>query len=398
MLAAFRIWTVINYFFPYKDLMGEDWDGVLREYIPHLEQAATPLEYHLAVAEMYTHIHDTHGFVYSEVLEEQFGCSSLPIRVQMIEGLPVVTCMVNEEAVRTAGICIGDVILKIDGQDMLERITDVAKYRTGSTTASVLYFAANGSLRGAQESPATLTIRDREDCVREVQLIRKDAYNFPPERGGDVVRLAAEGIGYADLNRLEVPQVDAMFEQFKDTKAIIFDMRGYPRGTAWAIAPRLTDRNGVPAARFDCPLVLYPDEISGEVASRPSSYTFVQYIPWSGNWRYQGKTVMLIDERALSQAEHTGLFFESANGTKFIGSNTAGANGDVTNFFVPGGIQLMFTGQSVCHVDGRQLQRIGLVPEVKVHPTIQGLREGRDEVLEAAIRYLQETESRPPSG
>jgi hypothetical protein len=44
---------------------------------------------------------------------------------------------------------------------------------------------------------------------------------------------------------------------------------------------------------------------------------------------------MQINEFAGSQAEQTGLFFEAANGTKFIGSPTAGANGDLTNFTVP---------------------------------------------------------------
>ena len=73
----------------------------------------------------------------------------------------------------------------------------------------------------------------------------------------------------------------------------------------------------------------------------------------------------------------------------FIGSATCGANGDVTNFIVPGGIQIGFTGQSVRHNDGRQLQRVGLVPHVEVQPTIRGIREGRDEVLEKAIEYPQ---------
>lgn len=42
------------------------------------------------------------------------------------------------------------------------------------------------------------------------------------------------------------------------------------------------------------------------------------------------------------------------------------------------------------HADGRQLQRIGLVPDIPVAPTIQGIREGKDEVLERAMRYLDE--------
>jgi C-terminal processing protease CtpA/Prc len=91
----------------------------------------------------------------------------------------------------------------------------------------------------------------------------------------------------------------------------------------------------------------------------------------------------------MSQAEHTGLFFEAANGTKFIGSQTAGANGDVTNLSLPGGIYVSFSGHDVRHADGRQLQRVGLVADVEVKPTIEGIRAGRDEVLDRALVYLR---------
>lgn len=97
---------------------------------------------------------------------------------------------------------------------------------------------------------------------------------------------------------------------------------------------------------------------------------------------------MLVDERTISQAEHTGLFFEAANGTTFIGSPTMGANGDVTMFTIPGNIGITFTGHDVRHADGRQLQRVGLQPQVSVTPTIAGIRAGRDEVLEAALKYV----------
>jgi C-terminal processing protease CtpA/Prc len=70
-----------------------------------------------------------------------------------------------------------------------------------------------------------------------------------------------------------------------------------------------------------------------------------------------------------------------------------GANGDVTVIALPGRVTMSFTGQAVRHADGRQLQRIGLVPDVPVRPTIAGVRAGRDEVLERAVRYLK---GRPP--
>ena len=66
-----------------------------------------------------------------------------------------------------------------------------------------------------------------------------------------------------------------------------------------------------------------------------------------------------------------------------------GANGDVTSVVLPGDIHVSFTGDDVRHADGRQLQRMGIQPDIRVEPTIEGIRKGRDEVLEAAVKYLQ---------
>jgi hypothetical protein len=209
------------------------------------------------------------------------------------------------------------------------------------------------------------------------------------DRTGDVLRVLPGNIGYADLDRLSVAQVDEMFEKFKDCPAIIFDDRGYPQGTAWQIAPRLTEKTDVVAAMFKRHDPMSPDLPNGELFSSQNVTTFLQRLPRIDKWRYRGRTVLLIDERTISQAEHTGLFLEAANGTKFIGSPTEGANGDVTNLSLPGGIDVHFSGQGVWHADGRQLQRLGLQPDVEVHPTLAGIRAGKDEVVEKAVQYLR---------
>jgi hypothetical protein len=56
---------------------------------------------------------------------------------------------------------------------------------------------------------------------------------------------------------------------------------------------------------------------------------------------------------------------------------------------LPGGIYVGFSGHDVRHADGRQLQRLGIQPHIKVEPTISGIRNGQDEVLERAIQFLQ---------
>jgi C-terminal processing protease CtpA/Prc len=337
LLAAFRIWGVINYFFPYKHLIEEDWDGVLREFIPRMEQAASALEYHRTVAEMVTHIHDSHGNIESPVLKEHVGTAGPPVRLQMIENTPVVTTLLDNEVPQTAGVTRGDSILAIDGEDIRDRMNRLEKYRAHSTPHRQKYWAAFASLLGPADSLVRLTVRDKHNQVKEVTLRRKLEYGTGNinQRNRDVIAFLSEDIGYADLDRLNVSQVDEMFETLKNTQAIIFDMRGYPNGTAWEIAPRLSERHDVEAALYHCPVVMTPDGRNGELARQSVSYSFVQVLPRTEKWRYQGKTVMLIDERTQSQAEHTGLFLKAANGTTFVGSPTAGANGDVTNFQVP---------------------------------------------------------------
>jgi C-terminal processing protease CtpA/Prc len=394
VLAAIRLWSVIDYFFPYKEFMGEDWDGVLRNFIPRLEQAKDALDYNLTISEMVTHIHDSHGFVRSPFLQKQLGNASLPIRVRMIEGLPVITGFTDVTAATGAGFEIGDVVLKVDGEDAGKRIAERLKHQAHSTLQSGMYFASGISLtRGPNDSTATVTIRDVHDQMREVKAARKTEYNpkTTGDRTGDILRILPGNIGYADLDRLPASQVDEMFDKFKDCPAIIFDDRGYPQGTAWQIAPRLTDKSDVVAALFKRRDPMAPNLPNGELVNPQVMETFLQRIPHTDKWRYHGLTVMLIDERTISQAEHTGLFFEAANGTKFVGSPTQGANGDVTNLSLPGGIYVYFSGQGVWHADGRQLQRLGLQPDVETHPTLAGIRAGKDEVLDKAVEYVTHT-------
>ena len=73
-----------------------------------------------------------------------------------------------------------------------------------------------------------------------------------------------------------------------------------------------------------------------------------------------------------------------------IGSQTSGADGNVSMIYLPGGIVTYFTGLGVFYPDYTETQRIGIIPDIEIHPTIAGIREGRDEVLEVALQYTRE--------
>jgi C-terminal processing protease CtpA/Prc len=315
----------------------------------------------------------------SPALTEFFGAAPPAVELRWIEDQPVVTRVVEPGL----DVKAGDVLTKIDGEPWQKRAEELRKRLAASTPQSMMGRVMGALLRGRDGSVVRVSLR-RGGEEREVALTRRSEARFAPYRQGEPFRLLTPKIGYVDLEKLTNAQVDAMFDAFKGTDAIVMDMRGYPQGTAWSIAPRLAEKRGTMAATFRRNLV-QPE------ASQDNTMMlmFQQRLPDTAGPRYVGKTVMLIDDRAISQSEHSGLFYRAANGTKFIGSGTTGANGDTTFFFAPGGIRINFTGHDVRWPDGTQLQRVGLKPDIEVKPTMAGIRDGRDEVLERAVVYLE---------
>ena len=68
----------------------------------------------------------------------------------------------------------------------------------------------------------------------------------------------------------------------------------------------------------------------------------------------------MIDERTEGPAEHLGLLLEAANNTTFVGSLSAGVDGEVSEFTLPGGITYSFSTTDVRHGNSGKLQRVGL--------------------------------------
>lgn len=361
---------------------------MLTDFIPRFLENKTALEYQMTVAEMVARIQDSHGFVTGlRNLDPHLGTFAPPVRLASAGGRLAVVGLLEA----AAGIEVGDLVLTIDGEGVEQRIAKLSKYRALSTRQSAYAFIYPTALRGAKDSKVRLRLEGKDGQIREVELVRTVSIGSVAgmlQRKGPVHRVLPTGYGYVDLSRLVMEDAHKAMDALLKTPAIIFDMRGYPNGTAWGVAPRLAERTNVTAALFRRPFwaaTEYRAEDSGGVAPQ---YSFEQKLPPAQGAIYKGKVVMLINEFAISQAEHTCLFFEAATDVTFVGSPTDGANGDVTNMVLPGGIYVSFTGHDVRHADGRQLQRVGIQPHIRVEPSAEGIREGRDEVLEAAEKFL----------
>lgn len=378
-LAAIRLWTVIRLFYPYLALLDAPWDAALAQHLPHFEAAASAEEYVRAVLELAGRIQDAHTNVSGHpALAKWLPEAGVPIEVLELQGKPV---LVAERFPGAApGLPVGAVIETVDGEPIARRIERLAPFVPAATAAHQRYLLLRLALAGPRSSVAVLGVREEGGRRTEVKVTR-GARPAPGTPSPAAYRVLPGKVGYASLLLLQPGEVDAMFAALKDTRALVLDLRGYPRGTFTLLAPYLNTRGAKVAALFERPLV------SGR--PQPERLKFAQVPPAAGPGLYRGRVLVLIDERAISQAEHTGLWLEALTDVTFVGSPTAGTNGDVTAVRLPGGLTVSFTGHDVRHADGRQLQRRGLQPHVPVRPTAAGLRAGRDEVLEQALKQLE---------
>ena len=84
------------------------------------------------------------------------------------------------------------------------------------------------------------------------------------------------------------------------------------------------------------------------------------------------------------------MAFHAGDNTTIIGGTTAGAVGWNPTIVLQGGLSTTITGEGTYYPDGRETQRVGIALDIEVKPTIKGIREGRDELLEKAIEIIKQ--------
>jgi len=398
LLAAFKIWGIFEYFYPYRHLMDDDWWEVLKRIIPKVESASDAMQYYMAITEMVHYTHDSHMVSpYNRRISALKGMFSPRVVLRMIEGgLTVI------HAGAETGLKTGDVVHEIDGVGALDLMGQQSRFRSTSTPQALRFVLALTFLRGQEGSHVTLRVEDKSGVTRSVTLSRdtpvRRAGNMP-DGPRDPVEVLKSGVGYVDLSRLPASQVDSMIERLDPLPAIIFDLRRGGRTVGREIVSRLImpERDGDRIMSYRIPgfqgrSLMYPNLQVDFLGHRDQAMGSVA--PWimssQKHWPYEGKTALLINGSLRSNLEGLASAFRYANGAVLIGGPTQGANGDVTRFTIPGGITIPFTGVELWYGERQQQQQIGVVPDIYVEPSLAGIRAGRDEVLERAIEELKQ--------
>ena len=383
VLALYRFWNAAQYFFPYMYVNDGDWNTVLPEFIPRLLAAKDAEQYHLTLVELTTRLRDTHVGGGSAEVVRSLGSRFPRFEVRSIEGKVVVWKFQPDAPSDGGGLRVGDVITQVDGVSIEQRRRELAKFVAAGNPAAFERKLVASVLRERTDS-VTYTI-DRGGTSMTVRVAMAPVPTGPtPPKTYPVNELARmlpnSSIGYINMGDINPNQVDSAIAIVKNAKGIVMDVRNYPRGTMYMFA-NFFNPTARPFVKFTSVDTSYP----GAVVWTPPMVAGLA----NGNSDYfKGRVAILVDERTQSHAEFSAMALRTSPQNKVIGSQTAGADGNITRLTLPSGFRTLFTGLGVFYPDGRKTQRIGIVPDIEVRPTLKGFRAGRDEVLERAIRYI----------
>jgi C-terminal processing protease CtpA/Prc len=418
LLALYRYWNIIQYFFPYKYLTDKNWDEVLREYIPAFINAETALEYQLAILQLASETNDTHarhlmganetdflkGTRYAPLRTNEIdsfrGKRYAPFQVRFIENKLTVIDYFNPKMKETAGLEIGDFITHVNGKTIEYIIDSIKSYYPASNEAARMYYMATDLVRSNNNSihivyNSSGIIKQKELTMYERSDLNMDEPNSRLSYDSIMIDKDSMFIGYISLETIKDTEISHIKKSFMNAKGIIIDIRNYPATfVPFSLGEFFTSKRK-PFAKFTTVNLNNPGEfnfsrnvpfLNNNAENLDSLNDFKTYK--SENY-FQGKLVVLVNEATISQAEYTAMAFRAGDNTVIIGSQTQGADGNVSLIPLPGGLKAGISGIGVYYPDGRGTQRIGIVPDIEVKPTIQGVREGRDELLEKAIELLQ---------
>jgi len=314
---------------------------------------------------------DGHGRVAD--LRQFTSPASFPLRLALVESRVVVV------ASHASNVAVGSVVVSIDGANAadrfaatMQRFSGTAQWRQ-SQAAYEIAFCPNG---------ATSRLVIENGGPQQTVDVPCATGLAPDETRPAQIAELRPGVWYVNLTQVKTADLTPVLGTLAAAKGVVFELRGYPTEAGLPLLRHLIDApetdRWMHIARITGPF--------GQSAGwRDIGWDLKPEAPKLG-----GKIVFLTDGRAISYAESVMGYIHDRHLATIVGSPTAGTNGNIATFTVPGGFSIVFTGMRVTGHDGSAVHHlVGIKPDIAVTPTIAGLRAGKDEVLERALSLIQ---------
>ncbi len=381
------IYNVFQHFYPYHDVVNVDWNQELEKALEKSFTDITQEDHLTTIEQMMSPLKDGHvGVSGGHTINRAY---TPPFYWEWIENKLIITNVLADNNNITNlletrfKLKVGDEVTHINGIAAKEYFKKIESRISAATNGFLKYAAQYKSLLGEEGSTINLTINSMDiSLTRSIHISRE----FPPFMVNEYTNKRIEdGIEYLNFNNISMEEIKELFPRLVKSEAIICDLRGYPNSNHEFIK-HLMITNDTTTNWMQVPQIVYPDH-QVPTGFRISNWTdeMKPTAPFLGD----KKIIFITDGRAISYAESFLSYIEGYNLATIVGEPTAGTNGDINIFSIPGGYHIRWTGKKVIKHDGSQFHGIGIEPDILVRKSIAGIKEGIDEQLEVAIQIAK---------
>ncbi|SEN57060.1 S41 family peptidase [Niastella yeongjuensis] len=377
MLALFRYWNTINYFYPHKARIP-GWDTVLTAYIPRFMQARYLTQYQQAVLQLIHELPDSHSFIKGP----GFSNNMPPFRVAHVKDKYLIAES-DDSIAKKWDFRVGDEIVSVNGKPVSQIEKELLQVTTGTNRPS-RYRNIAMSLLQNDNSIVQVGLERNGKIVNDSVKLNDYLINSLIPRSPDKPywEEVEKGVWYVRFCTIkEADTLRRLFSDIHNAKAVIWEMRDYPNykvstevykyffPSKTTFSERENAWDYYPGAFVKGPLDFIPEEKEPLI--------------------YNGPLIILVDELTQSLSESVAMALKQRSNSFTIGRQTAGTTGNITWLSLPGAIEVSYTGVGVEGAQGSFKQGDGVTLDQEVPSSPEYLLQGRDPILEQALKYAQ---------
>lgn len=367
-------WNIFQHFYPYFATTNSDWPAALPEHLQAASAAPSGADFALVLRQLVARLHDGHGHI--EYVGPQPHLQQLPLRWEWVQGKLAITQVLGD----SVPVRPGDVVLAINGEDPGRYFERAGQSVPAATPGYLRYRTAGETLSGPAGAGLRVQVQHASGTTRSLVLhYSLTGQSFSPEgAGAEPYRQLSPGVYYLNLDQLPMEKITPHLNELAQATAIICDLRGYPRNNHELLTHFLA-RPDTAAHWMRVPRFIYPDQ------KQVAGYAYEGWAMQPKAPHLAARVVFITDSRAISYAESVMGLVKGYGLATIVGQPTAGTNGNVNPFTLPGRYTVRWTGMEVRRLDGQPHHGVGVLPDVPTERTLAGIRAGRDELLEKAV-------------
>lgn len=383
-----KVWTTIRDKHWETRPGGLDWNAVHAEFRPKIDQAQSTEQARQVMRDMLARLKETHFAIFPANLYEDVdvdggGDGSAGIDLRVLGGRAVVTEVQAGSDAEKQGVKPGWAIVSVEQKDLAPVIAKLAA--DPQIHELTMERAVLGRLLGNVGDKLAVVFLDGAGRNRALELRLGEPRGNLSQFGNlpamhvwiETKRIG--NVGYVRFNMfLDLARVMAAFKDFVEScekcDGIVIDLRGNPGGIggmAMGMAGFFVDN---------------PEEKLGTMYMRGGSIKF------GINPRppvFKGPLAVLVDGTSASTSEIFAGGLKDLGRANIFGTRTAAAALPSIIEKLPNGDGFQYAVANYVSEGGKTLEGNGVIPDVEVKLTREGLLAGHDAVIDAALDWMK---------